>query len=261
MNAIVDALRAKYRTPQDALKALGLSPALLARDGRTCRGRDDDLRDESRVREEDGPRAVEDEDGDPAEELHRLLAENLSPAELKRACELLTELASGGEEDKGEGEEAEERSRRIREKYDAYEPEESEDEEEALGLAKAEREDTSGPMKPSFWERGANSRGVNLDDPPAQATSLRENLARVGRTLKGDLGRKPAGAQDAAREDFHRRFPRAPRDTGGGLSFCQTAYGTSQFMDRPRQPIASDSAGASPLSLEERFPALRRIQR
>lgn len=75
------------------------------------------------------------------------------------------------------------------------------------GLRAAERVDTSGPMRPNWLERSRHT-GFEEDERPVDATGLRENFLRVARNLRGEkLGRRTAGAMDAAaRQAFDARY-------------------------------------------------------
>jgi hypothetical protein len=208
-------------------KAFGL-------DGPACRAKD-----ETPLSKLDGPKAVQDADNDAAE-LMEILKGALSPAVFERVCELLAKP------DEGEGRRADNDPRPALAKHDNYEPDASDDEEE---------------MRPNGLQRSRHD--LSDDERPVDATSLRENLLRVARNLAGEKpGRRPAesgaGAMDEAAEaSFRARFPNLPRNTSGGVVFCQSAEGRTQFQ--PRQPIAADSSASA--SFFDRFPNAARITR
>jgi hypothetical protein len=81
MTRLGDALRRKFRTPQDALRALGLDPATLAMDAR---------------------RPSRDAEGDPDDAFaatKAFLKAKLSPEDYQGACELLDNWQPGAEDE------------------------------------------------------------------------------------------------------------------------------------------------------------------
>lgn len=135
MNAIIDALRAKYRTPADVMRSLGLDASLLnSRDRATeylkplkpAR----DISRETLSGERDDEEIATD---DPAERLHALLRDKLSEEELKAVGEILLEMAQGEEAEEDEDEARADGDERegMRDHDDFEEDEEPEPEERA----------------------------------------------------------------------------------------------------------------------------------
>lgn len=218
---------------------------------------------------ESGPKATEDE-GDPADRLVELLSGKRSPEEVDEIVSLVAKLA-------GEGERADGDPRDLGDDYEEDEVLSGNEREGRREAAAAGREDQTGSMRPDVLklnrksgiegdksgaqaaEIGRRDRRLEQDERPVQATSLRENLRRAARNLKGEpLGRRPAaGAMDASPVSFHDRFKNAGRFARGDVAYCQDGNGNSQFQPRPA--MASDSGAASKQPFRERFPGSRRF--
>ena len=221
MNAIVDALRARYRTPREALIALDLDPDLL---NKPYFARDEDrtaeylkplkpARDVSRealTGERDDEEIAQD---DPAERLHAILRDKLSEEALREVGEILFEMAT------------------------AESDEDDEDDEDETEL---ERED-------GFEETSADEA-----EEPWRKLSARSKDSALG-AKRGVKGVSRAGAMDAASQlAFDARYPSLARvsvDTG----IVPLRHDGSIQNVTPRK----SSAGSA--SFDARFPALKRL--
>lgn len=183
MNAIVDALRARYRTPREALIALDLDPDLL---NKPYRVRDEDRAEkflEPLRPKRDVPaetlrgKPEEIAEDDPAEELLAILSKlNASPAQKERIGEILLELANAVDDEDEAEEEAETERPDALKHEDAYEDEPTEDEDDPWTKLKASRMPQAG--KP----RQINGARIGAMDasPSARLLAMIPNLARLG---------------------------------------------------------------------------------
>jgi hypothetical protein len=231
MTSLGAALRAKFRTPRDAILALGLSTDLinvkhLALDAalkRGTRGRAHDAAEGiSRTAEGIGAAA----EGELRVALEEVICEALSGQEQQRALEILAQHLPAG-----------------------YVPrEEAEDEEEAdRGRREASRE----AMRELLKARGASDN--ELEELFQMIDGLDGDLPRNG-TAGGAGGRLADKARDrrlardaAIERDFYALFPEAAR-----------LDGTPLYGEQPDRSIATDGAG-SVASGYDYFPSAARI--
>ncbi len=191
MTALVDALKAKYGTPANALRALGMPMSLLGGRHAMDEGLStDELASLRKLLAKDD--ASENESASPADRLHKILAGKLSPEELKRVGELLEQLSAPGEEEDEEGERADGDPRDLGDEYEV------EDEE---------------PSEPSFRK----SRNLEPGKTAMDAGFFSRYPAAARVTSDGGLWvcrpeNAPRPSQSVAQDaDFYSRFPAARR--------------------------------------------------
>jgi len=227
-----DALRRKFKTPREALRALGLDEKLLdvprlAYDG-ARKGRDE-MPDEAALNNEPDPAVLR-------VKLEKLLCENLDGAALQTARDLLSHhlgeltgeydrAASDEDDDEDDGEESEEALRERRKKI--------------MGRVAdwlSERQQMSDEMiereLADFPRNGLEHVGGALDDDLAQVMEQRR--------------RRMASDTKKRQQAFDEMFPEARRLTG---TLLETSYGV-----QPERPPCANFAG-----FYEMFPQARRI--
>lgn len=203
VSEIVNGLSQHFRTPQEALASFYAFDAMLK-----------------------GKRAKDEEEAeDPAQQLFALLKGKLSPEELERVGELLSELSGAGEESE-EGERADGDDRPGLKDHDEFE------EDEEPGAAKY----TYDPDK-------AQGGGIDFGS---------RNISRV-QTVRKVPAIKKIGEDSAAKIAFDQRFPNLQRiDTTLSLFYCTP--------DRPApRPKTREYTARDEARFQAMFPALGRV--
>ena len=180
-------LRQRFRTPKDALRALGISPSLLNIRSMAL---------DSAYQEFSG--------GDPAAlrvKLEKLLAENLSGHELQKARELLEAHLGGGE-------------------YAAVNDEDNEDDDD--DRAEQRRRTMAKIADFLATEKGLSEDQIEESLRDFPKNGLDSDLAEDLDNLMRDRRRRAAGDARRRQQAFDRRFPEAARLTGTSL---ETSYG------------------------------------
>lgn len=181
MNAITDALRRKYKSPAEVCRALGIPQSVLY--GRHAL--DEEL----------------EEPKTPAERLHRILKDKLSPEEMKAVSELLEQLAKAEPDDEEEEERADNDDR---DPGDEFEEDPAED-----GIG--ENFDPKGMPKNAMDEAARSAFNERFPNAARISTDCAFGFDHSGAPRYRAAGKPFQGLSSAQEADFFERFPNLRR--------------------------------------------------